>query len=140
MSFCFGCEWLKREPREGTCNELLKWLGAEALPEATLWGSCSSQLLETLRPLACLMRGKGCQLTPCVITALCHFLGLCATHHMRQRLRAGEKSIIRPLESKIEDEEQDSLQRERNNSHFLGRKGKGIKLWPKRTCLFSFYS
>ena len=37
-------------------------------------------------------------------------------------------SIIRPLESKIEDEEQDSLQRERNNSHFLRRKGKGIKL------------
>lgn len=52
--------------------------------------------------------------------SLCHFLGLCATHHMRQRLRAGEKSIVRPLESKIEDEEQDSLQRERNNSHFLG--------------------
>jgi len=74
------------------------------------------------------MRGKGCRLTPCVVTALCHHLGLCATHHIRQILRAGEKSIFRPLESKIEDEEQDSLQRERNNSHFLRRKGKGIKL------------
>lgn len=36
MPFCFGCEWLKRESLEGTCDELLKWLGAEALTEATL--------------------------------------------------------------------------------------------------------
>ena len=128
MTFWFGHEWLKREPWEKICAESLKWLGAGALAKAVLQASWRNQLSAARTLLTCPKGREECWLVG-VVQVPCCCWGFCATHHVRQTLTGGEKTISRLPQSKIEKEDRASYE-----IFFLDEE-KGIELWLELTYL-----